>query len=35
MSLLRGIRHAITTGDVGSHLAEIRHRRLSVPSASD
>jgi queuine tRNA-ribosyltransferase len=35
MSLLRGIRHAITTGEVGSHLAEIRHRRLSMPAASD
>lgn len=35
MSLLRGIRQAITTGDVSSHLAEIRARRLSVPAASD
>jgi queuine tRNA-ribosyltransferase len=35
MGLLHGIRQAITTGDVASHLAEIRTRRLSVPSASD
>jgi queuine tRNA-ribosyltransferase len=35
MSLLRGIRQAITKGDLASHLADIRVRRLSVPSPSD
>ena len=35
MTLLRGIRQAITTGDPVAHLAEIRARRLSVSAASD
>jgi hypothetical protein len=35
MSLLRGIRQAITTGGLPAHLAEMRGRRLSVSAASD
>jgi queuine tRNA-ribosyltransferase len=35
MSLLRGIRQAITAGGLATHLAEIRGRRLSVSPASD
>jgi queuine tRNA-ribosyltransferase len=35
MNLLRGVRHAITRGDLAAHLEKLRARRLSVPSPSD